>query len=162
NLRPGQAAKQGMTDFIRDAGFGQLPLSPADRADLGAGIDPGRDIVHHDPRAWLSENVRAGESPLHVGGARQRRKADDVADGVNVGQHCLKILVDLQVAAAVRDDADSVESQLVGVAGPAVGPQQDLSLELLPRFEMQYDAVLLPFDFYEFLAMADENALFAQ
>ena len=76
-------------------------------------------------------NVRGGEPPLHVGGAGQRRKADHVADGIDVRHGGLEVLVDVELAALIRLNADFFQPHVVGVAGAAVGPQQDVGLQLL-------------------------------
>ena len=58
-------------------------------------------------RLHAAENqMRGGEAALHVGGAGQRRKADHVADGVNVRNGGLKMLVDVDLAAVIGHDAD--------------------------------------------------------
>jgi hypothetical protein len=50
----------------------------------------------------------------------------------------------------------------VGIAGAAVGPQQDVGLDLLAAFERQDDAVGLALDRSYFLVVADQRALLAQ
>ena len=71
-------------------------------------------------------------------------------------------VIDLELPAAVGLDADRFQAQVVGVARAAVGPQQDVGLELLAALEVQDHAVVGPFDLLVLLAVADQRAFLAE
>jgi len=83
---------------------GELLLGFSDHGDFGDGVDAvgeqlgdraGRDV----------ERVTGGEAALLHRGARQCGKADHVADGVDVREIGLILIVDLQTLAVVGRSA---------------------------------------------------------
>src|SRR5205823_14985958 len=129
-------------DFVGNAGSGQLVLGGADGADLGAGIDTRRNVLGQQLRARIAQDVQPGCSSLHVGRSGQRGKADHVADGVDVRQLCLIRVINVDLPTAIDFDANLVQTQIIGIARAAVGPEQDVGLELLAALERKDHAVV--------------------
>ena len=53
------------------------------------------------------------------------------------GTRGLIVLVDVDLAAVIGLDADRFHAQVLGIAGAAVGPQQDVGLDLLAALQLQ-------------------------
>ena len=100
----------------------------------------------HQAMVGIAAEVAGGEAALIVRGAGQRRIADHVAHGVDVRLRRLVVLVHVDLAAVVRLDADVFQAQPVGVARAAVGPQQNVGVQLLAALQVQDHAAVGPLD----------------
>src|SRR5690606_2989188 len=135
---------------------GQLALGLADGADLRNRVDAGGHVVDEAPAVVLHD-AAGGRAALVVGGAGQRRPADHVTGGVDVGDLGPVVLVHLDLAAAVGLQADVLQAQLVGVAGPAVAPQEGVGLDLLAGLQVQDHRVLGALDPLVLLVVTDDH-----
>ena len=72
------------------------------------------------------------------------------------------MLIHFHLAAAVGLQADVFQSQLIGVAGTAVAPEQGVGLDLLAGFQVQDHAVLLTFDALVLFVVANRHVVVAQ
>ncbi len=63
--------KWAMADFVGHFGLGQFALGLADGADLGCGVDAGRDVAHQRAVGFALDHVGAGVAALDIGSARQ-------------------------------------------------------------------------------------------
>ena len=72
------------------------------------------------------------------------------------------MLVDLDLTTAVDRDADVFQPQLIGIAGPAVTPQQGVGLDLLARLQMQNHAVFHALDALVLFVVTNQHVVVAQ
>ena len=63
------------------------------------------------------------------------------------------LLIDLQLTTRVRQQPDSLQIQLIGIASAAVGPQDDVTLDAFTRFKMGHDMRVEIFQLLVFLAV---------
>src|SRR5690606_2093939 len=108
------------------------------------------------------ENVLHGVRALHVGGARERRRPHDVADGINVREGRLIVAVHRDVAARIRGEAHGLQPETIGVAGAPVRPEEHVRLDLAPRLEVQYDVALARLQVLNLLVVPNHAPLLAQ
>ena len=106
--------------------------------------------------------MASGVAALVVRGTGQRRGANHVACGIDVRDDGLHVLIDGDVAALVGLDANLFQPESVGVSRATGRPQQGIRLELLARLEVQDHAIISRLDPLGLLAMADDDASFAQ
>ncbi len=82
-----------------------------------------------------------GHTRLFHRGGGERREADDVARGVDVGDAGLKVLVDVDEAPLAHPHAQVLEAEPAHVALPAGGEQGDIAGDALAPLQVQLGAV---------------------
>ena len=97
---------------------------------------------------WHGSNVSAqhvadGPAALLHRGAGQRRKADDVAHGVDVRHRGLEILVAPESAAFVGLQPGAVECRALGIADAADAEQHRFAEQPLAAFQLDGDQARL-------------------
>ncbi len=162
DLGAGEALEAALADFVRHTLLSEFAFGFSQRADFRAGIDAGRDVGDQSAVARSVDQVMRGVAALHVRGTRQRRPADDVPDRVDALGSRSEMLVDFELPARIRFDADSVEPEVFGVARPASCPQQDVRLDLLAGHQVKNDAVVARFDTLAGFPMTDDDPAFTQ
>ena len=162
DLGSGEAFELGVSDFVGDLGGGELAFGPPERTNFGAGVDAGGDLADIVSAGDPLDQVSRGVSSLSVSGAGQRRGTDQVADGVDVRNGSLEVLIDLEIATAVAFDSERLETHSLGIAGASVGPQQDVGLQLFAGFEEEDDAIVARFDPLGDFMVTNQHAPFAE
>ena len=114
--------------------LGELALGAPDVADLRDRVDPERQERRRGVRLE-AERVARGEPALLGRGRGQARKADQVADGVDVRHRGAEVLVDRNPPALVGIEADRLEVEAGGRALPAGGVEDDIGRDPLAARE---------------------------
>ena len=97
-----------------------------------------------------------------MGGTGQARPTDHVTGTVDIGHTGTIVLVHLDLATVVDLDPNVFHTQLVGVAGTAVAPQQGIGLDLLAGLEVQDYPVVQAFDPLVLFVMAHGDVVVAE
>src|SRR6202034_2440809 len=118
DLAAGQFAIPGHTDLVGHRLLGQIDLSRADIGDLRDRVDADR-LQGSQAVYGLAERVAGRHAALVHRGRRQRGKADDVADGVDVVDLGLEQLVDEDPAAGIGLQPGVAKFEVFGLALPA-------------------------------------------
>ena len=107
-------------DLERHTLAGELVLGLPDEADLGNAVDPDRLRLVRGVHRLAAGMVRGQPALLHGRGS-QRREPDHVADGVDVRDLGLEVLIHRDPAALVGTQAGRGQVQRVGLALPPGG-----------------------------------------
>ena len=103
--------------------------------------------------------MRRGRTALIIGRTGEARPANHVTDRIDVRHHRLIVLIDGDLTAVVRLDADLLDVDVLGISGSAVGPQQDVGLDLLARSGVDHHAVLEALDPLILLVVPQQHPL---
>ena len=139
NLAAGDLAIVGHADLVGHVLVGQLLLGLADEADLGNGVDAVGIKAGVGGRRAIVEGVGRGDAALLHRDRGQRRKADHVADGVDVRHLGLVVLVDGDAAALVGFKAGGGQVEFVDVALAADGVEQRVAGDFFLALEVGDD-----------------------
>src|ERR1700761_3504867 len=131
NLSSRDLAIVGHADLIGNIFIGQLLFGLADEGDLRDRIDAVRIVSRIGVRAVVVEGASHGDAALLHRYRRERREADDVADGEDVRRLGAVVLVHRDPSAGVRFDPGILEIEPVDVAAAAYSVKQRVALDAL-------------------------------
>ena len=136
NLAARHLAIVGHAHFVGNVLVGQLLFGLADEADLGNGVDAVGIEAGVGGGGVVVEGARGGDASLLHRDRGQRGKADHVADGEDVLDLGLVVLVDGDAAAVVGLQAGGGQVQVVDVALAAHGVEQRVAGDLLVALQV--------------------------
>ena len=120
--------------FIRHFHRRKLLFGFPDRADLGNGIDTGRDIFHQMRAGFAFNHRLCRNAALVVRRGCQARVANHIADGINA------------------------EGQRVGIPGTAIGVKQAIGFDFFTGLQVHDHPVVQPFDALILFIVANHHA----
>ncbi len=136
NLAARGLAIVGHADFVGHVFVGQLLFGFADEADLGNGVDAVGIKAGVGGGGVVVEGAGGGDAALLHGDRGQRGKADHIADGEDVLDLGLEVLVDGDAAAIVGFEAGGGKVEVVDGALAADGVEQRVAGDFLLAFQV--------------------------